>query len=95
MAVIQSILDYLRQLIISFGNFTTRLLNNNEGYQTTKFTGSEGVYLLPHHEKEILRLQTQHNFMNTSTEGILLATPNVVNGNSPLRILDAGCADGQ
>jgi hypothetical protein len=94
MAVIQSILDYLRKLIASFGNLAIRFLNKKNGYQTTKFTGSEGVYLLPHHEKEILRLQTQHNFMNTSTDGILLATPNVVNENGLLRILDAGCADG-
>lgn len=67
---------------------------NDGHYDTTQFTGSEGVYLLPHHQKEIIRLQTQHNFMKTTTAGVLLATPNIA-GTKPLRILDAGAADGE
>jgi hypothetical protein len=99
MAIVQSILDYSRKLAASFGSLVTRVVtivsdkNSGDGYHTTKFTGSEGVYLLPHHVKEIERLQKQHYFMNSSTGGVLLATPNV-QGNAPLRILDAGCADG-
>ncbi|OCK97380.1 uncharacterized protein K441DRAFT_606397 [Cenococcum geophilum 1.58] len=64
-----------------------------EAYPTTHFSGTEGAYMLPHHAKEIERLQRQHHFMNSTTEGKLLVTPNT-KGFSPLRILDAGCADG-
>jgi hypothetical protein len=64
-----------------------------ETYPTTHFSGTEGAYMLPHHAKEIERLQRQHRFMNSTTEGKLLVTPNT-EGFSPLRILDAGCADG-
>lgn len=64
-----------------------------EAYPTTHFSGTEGAYMLPHHAKEIERLRRQHRFMNSTTEGKLLVTPNT-EGFSPLRILDAGCADG-
>lgn len=64
-----------------------------EAYPTTHFSGTEGAYMLPHHVKEIERLQRQHRFMNSTTEGKLLVTPNI-KGFSQLRILDAGCADG-
>ncbi|OCL05439.1 hypothetical protein AOQ84DRAFT_322932 [Glonium stellatum] len=64
-----------------------------EEYPTTHFSGTEGSYMLPHHAKEIERLQRQHRFMNSNTDGKLLVTPNT-KGFSPLRILDAGCADG-
>jgi len=60
---------------------------------STAFAGTEGIYLLPHHAKEIERLQKQHLFMNSSTGGILLLTPNAI-GESPLKVLDAGAADG-
>lgn len=57
------------------------------------FLGSEGVYMLPHHAKEIERLTKQHHLLATTTEGLLLA-PSVTAGNVPLKVLDAGCADG-
>jgi hypothetical protein len=62
--------------------------------KSTAFTGTEGVYMLPHHVKEIERLQKQHRFMNATTGGFLLLTPNL-HGDHPLRILDAGAADGE
>jgi hypothetical protein len=62
-------------------------------YRSTQFAGSEGVYMLPHHEKEIHRLRRQHLFMNSTTDGLLLITPNI-NGTEKLSVLDAGCADG-
>lgn len=57
------------------------------------FLGSEGVYMLPHHVSEIERLRKQHHFMATTTDGLLL-DPRVTAGDGPLRVLDAGCADG-
>lgn len=67
----------------------------NEGTlaRSTKFTGTEGVYMLPHHAKEIDRLRRQHRFMASTTDGVLLATPNIY-GLGDLAVLDAGCADG-
>lgn len=64
------------------------------GYRTTEFSGTEGIYLLPHHQKEIDRLRKQHKFMNSTTGGFLLVTPNL-HGTGPLRVLDAGAADGE
>lgn len=49
--------------------------------------------MLPHHAKEIERLTKQHHFMMSTTAGQLLAS-HVTAGNGPLRVLDAGCADG-
>ncbi|RAH62813.1 methyltransferase family protein [Aspergillus piperis CBS 112811] len=56
------------------------------------FVGTEGIYNLPHHKREIDRLQRQHNFILSSTGGLLLGMP--VETNATLRILDAGAADG-
>ncbi|RAL06092.1 class I SAM-dependent methyltransferase [Aspergillus ibericus CBS 121593] len=56
------------------------------------FVGTEGIYHLPHHQRELERLQMQHHFMLSATEGLLLTTP--VEPNSHLRVLDAGAADG-
>lgn len=50
--------------------------------------------MLPHHASEIERLRKQHHFMSTSTDGLLLA-PSLTAGNEPLKVLDAGCADGR
>jgi hypothetical protein len=61
--------------------------------RSTAFMGTEGLYMLPHHVKEIERLRKQHIFMNTTTDGILLNTPNICNADH-LKVLDAGCADG-
>jgi hypothetical protein len=61
---------------------------------STSFAGTEGVYMLPHHAKEIERLRKQHLFMNSSTGGILLITPNTI-GEGLLKVLDAGAADGK
>jgi SAM-dependent methyltransferase len=58
------------------------------------FLGSEGVYMLPHHASEIERLTKQHHFMATTTDGLLLAAATTA-GNCPLKVLDAGCADGK
>ena len=58
------------------------------------FLGTEGHYMLPHHASEIERLKFQHEFMSTTTKNQLLA-PAVLAGTGPLRILDAGCADGE
>lgn len=57
------------------------------------FVGTEGIYNLPHHRREIDRLQRQHNFILSSTGGLLLSIP--VETNATLRILDAGAADGK
>ncbi|KAJ5660841.1 uncharacterized protein N7484_000213 [Penicillium longicatenatum] len=56
------------------------------------FVGTEGIYLLPHHQREIERLQKQHNFFLSSTNGILLTVP--LQNQSDWRILDSGAADG-
>jgi SAM-dependent methyltransferase len=60
-----------------------------------RFTGTEGTYMLPHHQKEIERLQKQHLFMNSTTSGQLLLVPSPSNDTKSLRVLDAGCADGK
>jgi hypothetical protein len=56
-----------------------------------EFSGTEGVYLLPHHKEEIERLQRQHAFIKAATNGAL--TPVDLRGGA--RVLDAGCADGE
>jgi hypothetical protein len=56
-----------------------------------EFSGTEGVYLLPHHKEEIERLQRQHAFIKAATNGAL--TP--VDLRDGARVLDAGCADGE
>lgn len=57
------------------------------------FLGTEGIYLLPHHQLEIKRLQKQHNFLLSSTNGILLTVP--LQNKSDWRVLDSGAADGK
>ncbi|KAK1253848.1 hypothetical protein MKX07_001925 [Trichoderma sp. CBMAI-0711] len=57
------------------------------------FTGTEGAYMLPHHQQEIDRLTRQHRFMNSTTGGQLLVTPNIKE-KKELRVLDCGAADG-
>jgi len=58
------------------------------------FSGTEGVYLLPHHIEEIDRLRRQHEFMRSTTEGMLVPFPLPSNGGK-IKVLDAGCADGK
>ncbi|EAW09029.1 class I SAM-dependent methyltransferase [Aspergillus clavatus NRRL 1] len=55
-----------------------------------EFSGTEGVYLLPHHHEEIERLQRQHYFLKAATDDKL--TP--INLPTWARVLDCGCADG-
>lgn len=56
-----------------------------------EFSGTEGIYLLPHHDAEIERLQKQHEFIKSATGGFLtnIELP------ADASILDCGCADGQ
>ena len=58
------------------------------------FKGTEGVYMLPHHAKEIDRLTKQHVLMRSTTADLQLATP-ITSGTKELRVLDCGCADGR
>lgn len=58
------------------------------------FSGTEGAYMLPHHQQEIDRLTRQHRFMNSTTGGQLLITPNIKE-KKELRVLDCGAADGK
>lgn len=67
----------------------TPTLNSRVG-SLDEFCGTEGVYLLPHHQDEIDRLQRQHNFIKTATDGQLVP----VKLPAGARILDSGCADG-
>ncbi|PVH92472.1 putative methyltransferase [Periconia macrospinosa] len=55
-----------------------------------EFSGTEGVYLLPHHREEIERLQRQHEFIKAATNNKL--TP--LDLPEGARVLDSGCADG-
>jgi hypothetical protein len=55
------------------------------------FAGTEGIYLLPHHIKEIERLRTQHNLILSSTGNFLITAP--IKEPKP-RVLDSGAADG-
>jgi len=55
------------------------------------FSGTEGVYLLPHHQEEIERLQRQHEFIKASNDGAL-TNVNLPDG---AKVLDSGCADGE
>lgn len=68
------------------------LVNNykNSSLHSAQFTGTEGAYLLPHNEVEIERLQRQHRFLGTATDGKLLQHPLKSGAN----VLDSGCADG-
>ena len=56
-----------------------------------EFSGTEGVYLLPHHKEEIERLQRQHEFIKAATNGELT----LVKLPTGARVLDTGCADGE
>jgi len=58
--------------------------------KTDDFSGTEGVYLLPHHKEEIERLQRQHEFIKAATDGELTHVKLPVGA----RVLDTGCADG-
>jgi hypothetical protein len=62
--------------------------------RSNAFRGTEGVYMLPHHAKEIDRLTKQHLFMRSTTENLQLANP-ITYGAKELRVLDCGCADGK
>jgi hypothetical protein len=62
--------------------------------KSNPFRGTEGVYMLPHHAKEIDRLTKQHLFMRSTTEDLQLAIP-ITSGAKELRVLDCGCADGK
>ncbi|KAK4041633.1 hypothetical protein C8A01DRAFT_34358 [Parachaetomium inaequale] len=55
------------------------------------FPGTEGVYLFPHHAKEIERLRAQHALILSSTGGILVTAPLK---QSKIKVLDCGAADG-
>ncbi|KAF2499003.1 methyltransferase family protein [Lophium mytilinum] len=55
------------------------------------FAGTEGIYLLPHHIKEIERLRGQHRLILSSTGNTLLTAP--IKEKKP-RVLDSGAADG-
>ena len=55
-----------------------------------EFSGTEGIYLLPHYKEEIERLQRQHAFIKAATNGELTN----VNLPTGARVLDTGCADG-
>lgn len=55
-----------------------------------EFSGTEGIYLLPHHDAEIERLQKQHAFIKSATGGLLTN----VYLPKEASILDCGCADG-
>lgn len=59
--------------------------------EANPFAGTEGIYLLPHHIKEIERLRTQHRFILSSTDNTLITAP-IKEGK--LRVLDSGAADG-
>ena len=65
---------------------------NTEG-KSHFFEGTEGHYMLPHHQTEIQRLKRQHNFVKDSTNGELLSFA-LPQSNSQLLVLDSGCADG-
>jgi hypothetical protein len=56
-----------------------------------EFSGTEGVYLLPHHQEEIKRLQRQHFFIKAATDDKLTS----VELPKGARVLDSGCADGE
>jgi Methyltransferase domain len=62
--------------------------------KSTAFSGTEGVYMLPHQQTEIDRLQRQHRFMKSSTDGVLMTVP-LPWKHEKLRLLDCGCADGR
>ncbi len=62
-------------------------------FKSNAFQGTEGVYMLPHHVQEIDRLQRQHRFMKSTTDGALVVTP-LPSEAKTLRVLDSGCADG-
>ena len=55
-----------------------------------EFSGTEGIYLLPHYKEEIERLQRQNAFIKAATNGELTN----VKLPTGARVLDAGCADG-
>ena len=65
----------------------------NNAVDRATFVGTEGAYMLPHHAKEIERLQRQHRFMFSSTGGDLLRVP-LPDASQKIKVLDCGCADG-
>ncbi|OJJ78515.1 class I SAM-dependent methyltransferase [Aspergillus glaucus CBS 516.65] len=56
-----------------------------------EFRGTEGAYLLPHHQDEIERLQRQHFFIKAATDDKLTPIDLPIGA----RVLDSGCADGE
>ncbi|AEO63656.1 a3a323fe-6d63-44dc-8ac0-9f720fc8c6c6 [Thermothielavioides terrestris] len=63
---------------------------NGEGV-VNLFAGTEGIYNLPHHAKEIERLRNQHAFLLSATGGAMLLAP--IKQRS-VKVLDCGAADG-
>ncbi|EAQ87473.1 hypothetical protein CHGG_04092 [Chaetomium globosum CBS 148.51] len=55
------------------------------------FTGTEGIYLLPHHAKEIERLREQHALILFSTGNVLVTAPL---RQPKIRVLDCGASEG-
>jgi hypothetical protein len=64
---------------------------NGEGV-VNLFAGTEGIYNLPHHAKEIERLRNQHAFLLSATGGAMLLAP--IKQRS-VKVLDCGAADGK
>ncbi|KAH8600027.1 putative methyltransferase [Bisporella sp. PMI_857] len=64
--------------------------SHSTGISETPFSGSEGIYLLPHNNVEIERLQRQHEFIKTACDGKQIIDQ-LLRG---AKVLDSGCADG-
>ncbi|KAH6632430.1 hypothetical protein F5144DRAFT_533970 [Chaetomium tenue] len=58
---------------------------------TNLFTGTEGIYLLPHHAKEIERLREQHALIRFSTGDVLVTAPLK---QPKIKVLDCGASEG-
>lgn len=56
-----------------------------------EFSGTERVYLLPHHQNEIERLKRQHFFIKAATDDKLIP----IDLPTGARVLDSGCADSE
>ncbi|KAK4141751.1 uncharacterized protein C8A04DRAFT_30595 [Dichotomopilus funicola] len=55
------------------------------------FAGSEGIYHLPHHAKEVDRLQRQSELILSSTQNVLITAPLKP---GKVKVLDSGASDG-
>lgn len=56
------------------------------------FAGSEGIYHLPHHAKEVDRLQRQSALILSSTQNVLITAPLKP---GKVKVLDSGASDGE